>query len=181
MNVKKFKKLLLVLSVLALLPLGVSAKDKVNVYLFKKEGCPRCAEALEFFNGLDEEYKSYFNLVIKDVSKTDTNALLKKVVNHFKVNMKGVPFMVIGNQTYEGFKVGETEEQLKTAIKTNYENETRDVVASLMVNKKKNSSSIIWILLAIIVGIGFLMVMAKDNKKEVAPKKKATSKKNSKK
>lgn len=181
MHVKKFKKFLLVLSVLALLPLGVSAKDKVNVYLFKKEGCPHCAEALNFFNGLDSEYQSYFNLITKDVSESDTNAILKKIVNHFRISMRGVPFIVIGDQTFEGFKAGETDVNLKNAIKENYENETPDVVASLMVEKKKNSSNIVWIILAIILGICFLGVMAKDDKKEAAPKKKTTSKKKSKK
>ncbi len=176
---KKCKKGLILLAILALLPMGVFAKDKVNVYMFKKVGCPHCENALTFFDGLDEEYKSYFNLITKDVSESGTDALLKKIVNYFHISMKGVPFIVIGDKTFEGFNE-ETPEQLKTAIKEAYENETPDVVAPLMITKKKNSTSILWVILAIIVGIVFLSNVAKEKDEEieeVAPKKKTTPKK----
>ena len=177
---KKFKKVLLVLAILALLPIGVLAKDKVNVYMFKKEGCPHCANALTFLNGLDEEYQNYFNLITKDVSETGTNTLLKKIVNYFRINIKGVPFIVIGDKTFEGFNE-ETGEQLKTAIKEAYENETPDVVAPLMVIEKKNSSGVLWIILAIIAGVIFLGCMAKEKaeemENEVVSKKRTTSQK----
>ena len=80
--------------------------------------------------------------------------------------MKGVPLIVIGNQTFEGFN-DDMKEKIKSAIKTNYENESADVVLPLMTTSKtkENSSSIIWIILAIIVGIFFLWYIVKDDKK----------------
>lgn len=179
---KKVKNLLLILTVIALLPLSVFAKDKVNVYLFKKQGCSHCANALAFFNNLDEEYQSYFNLVTKELQNNETNnELLKKTINYFKVNLTGVPFIVIGEQTFEGYSE-KFDEQIKEAIKNAYENESRDVVASLMEDKTNESAITIIILIAVVFGVIFLVRMAKDNneeepKKEVVSKKKTTTKK----
>ena len=169
---KKNRKLIWAIVFLAMLPVSVLAKEKVNVYVFKKEGCPHCANAITFFNGLDDEYQSYFNLVLKDVSVTENSQLIKKVANTFKISIKGVPFIVIGNKTFEGFKT-DFEEDIKTAIKDAYENETPDVIAPLMFEKKTSSKNILWIILAIIIGILFLGIMAKEKepKKEVSNKK----------
>ena len=179
---KKIKNILLILTVVALLPLGVFAKDKVNVYLFKKQGCSHCANALTFFNSLDDEYQSYFNLVTKELLNNEANnELLAKTTKYFKVNLTGVPFIVIGEQTFEGYSE-KFDEQIKEAIKNAYENESRDVVASLTEDKTDKSATTIIILLAVVFGIIFLVRMAKDNneeepKKEVASKKKTTTKK----
>lgn len=163
---KWVKQILVIIVLISFFPINTLAKEKINVYVFKKEGCNYCENALSFFNAMDEEYKSYFNLVVKDVKESDTNVLLKKIVNYFKINMKGVPLIVIGNQTFEGFN-DDMKEKIKSAIKTNYENESADVVLPLMTTSKtkENSSSIIWIILAIIVGIFFLWYIVKDDKK----------------
>ncbi len=171
---KKIKYFLFVLTVVALLPLGVFAKEKVNVYLFKREGCGFCANALTFFNNLsnDEEYKNYFNLVTKEVSNSKINSeLLESVGDYFGVNVQGVPFIVIGEEHFEGYS-NTFDDQIKEAIKKAYENEIKDVVASLLGNEKEsNSATTIVILLAIIAGVAFLVYMAKEKNDPVVEEK----------
>lgn len=163
---KKIKYLLFALMVIAMLPLGVFAKEKVNVYLFKREGCGYCANALTFLTNLstDQEYQNYFNLVTKEVMNNKTNSvLMEEVAKHFGVDLKGVPFIIVGEQYFEGY-ANTFDEQIKEAIKNAYEQETQDVVASFGGQEKKSTSAAtIIIVLAVIAGVAFLIYMAKDN------------------
>lgn len=181
---KKVKYLLLVLTIIMLLPIGVLAKEKINVYLFKRDGCGFCANALSFFTELskEEEYQNYFNLVAKDVVKNKVDSdLMARAAKHFGLELNGVPFIVIGDQTFEGYS-NTFDDQIKEAIKNAYEQESDDVIASLT-NKKDTTSITIVILLAVGAGLGFLVYMAKANdteetiENEFKPKKSNTNKK----
>lgn len=188
---KKIKKLLLVLTILAVFPLGVFAKEKVNLYLFKREGCMYCAGALSFFESLgeDAEYQNYFNLVVKDVSNIENSNLMNKTAKKLGVTLSGVPFIVIGEQHFEGYTESYND-SLKEAIKNAYEHESRDIVAE---GNKDTSAATILILVAIVGGIAFLIYMAKDHstqdeeketeekssQKATEPKKATTTKKKS--
>lgn len=174
-HMKKIKFLFLVFTIFVLFPMTVIAKDKINVYLFKGEGCGYCANALSFFNSLDDEYQSYFQLVEKEVwHNSDNNDLMQKVASHFELEVKGVPFIVVGNIPFRGYD-SSFDEDIKRAIKESYENTDgsyQDVVASLAndssdVDKKAplNDTAItIIILIAAVAGIGFLIYMARDEK-----------------
>lgn len=166
---KKIKKIILVFAILTMLPIGVFAKEKVNVYLFKREGCGFCANALSFFTALSEdaEYQNYFNLVAKDVLNSKENSeLMEKSAKKLGVEISGVPFIVIGTEYFEGYS-NTFDDQIKSVIKNAYENESEDIVASLIGSEDDNSSAItIIILLAVVAGIAFLIYMAKENGSE---------------
>ena len=165
---RKIKKLLFTLAVLLLLPLSVFAKDKINVYIFKGETCGYCARALEFFNGLDEEYKSYFNLVEKEVWNDKNNAaLMESVGKHFNFEVKGVPFIVIGDKYFDGY-VSSYDDDIKSTIKAAYnDDDYKDVVSAIIDGENLDDSSstafTIIIILAVVAGVFFLVYMAKDN------------------
>lgn len=191
---KKLKRIIMVFAILALFPIGVFAKEKVNVYLFKREGCGYCASALTFFNTLseDEEYQNYFNLVTKETLNNKVNSeLMEKTAKKLNVSLNGVPFIVIGDKHFEGYDPqGGYDDQIKAAIKNAYENETQDIVASID-DAKDTSATTIVILIAVVAGVAFLIYMAKDSqsieeveepkeeivKEKVTPKKKTPSKK----
>ena len=142
------------------MPLNVFAAEKINVYIFKGEGCGYCEKALTFFNGLDEEYKSYFNLIEKEVWNNQDNATqMQKVADHFNEDVGGVPYIIIGDKTFQGF--AETyEEDIKAAIKKGYENTDgsyQDVVAAVLggvkIEKEDNGAAVtIIVILAVIAG-----------------------------
>lgn len=189
-EVKKIKNLLIVLAILVLMPLNVFAAEKINVYIFKGEGCGYCAKALTFFEGLDDEYKSYFNLVEKEVWNDENNATqMEKVADYFNEDVGGVPYIIIGEKTFQGF--AETyEEDIKEAIKEGYENADgtyKDVVASIIggveIKKDDNSAALtIIVIVAFIAGVAFLIYMARDDSSAEAEtkeeEKKTTAKKN---
>lgn len=192
------KKFLLMLTMIFLIPVTVFAasKEKINVYIFKGEGCGYCAKALTFFEGLDDEYQNYFNLIEKEVwNDKDNAAQMQEVAAHFDEEVNGVPYIIIGDKTFQGFSA-EYEEDIKKVIKDSYENKDdsyQDVVASVLKGdaissskgeKKDNGAAItIIVLAAIVAGIGFLIYMARDDSVEVVEEKKIsnTNKNNNKK
>ena len=183
---KKIKGLLCTLVVLLLMPFTVFAdsKEKINVYIFKGDGCGFCAKALTFFEGLDEEYQSYFNLVEKEVwYDEDHAALMQEVASYFGEDVSGVPYIIIGEKTFQGFDESQYGDSIKAAIKAGYENTDgsyKDVVASISggetttsSNKDDDNNSAITIIVIIvaIAGIGFLIYMARDDAEEVVEEK----------
>lgn len=192
---KKIKAILCTLVVLLFIPFTVFAdsKEKINVYIFKGDGCGFCAKALTFFEGLDEEYKSYFNLVEKEVWNDEDNAnLMEKVADYFNEDVKGVPYIIIGEKTFKGFDEEKYGDQIKSLIKTSYENSDgsyKDVVSEIIggkvTDKGNNTAVTIIVIIVAVAGVGFLVYMARDEEEvkqevdEVKPKtKKTTSTKN---
>ena len=117
--------------VLLLIPFAASAKEKVNVYLFRGEGCPHCEEALEFFDTLsqDEEYKDMYKLVTYEVwYDTENQELMKSVADALNKEVSGVPFIVIGTDSYNGYAAS-MDDKIKNTIKEAYESDDyKDVV-----------------------------------------------------
>lgn len=78
------KKLLLsfitILVCVCLLPV-VKAKSDVTVYMFTKDGCPACASALEYFNGLLAEDPDSFELVDLEIFDSEWNEVSEDAYN----------------------------------------------------------------------------------------------------
>ncbi len=80
------------------------SKDIINIYFFRGEGCPHCAEEEKFFES--ELTKKYKNIKIYDfeVWKNKENSeILKQIKENFKVTNNNVPFTVIGTKYLTGF------------------------------------------------------------------------------
>ena len=116
-------KFLLIMVMFALIPfVSVSAKEKINVYMFRGEGCPHCEEAEKWFKELekDKEYVSYYNLIDYEVWYDEENAdLMEDVAEKLDTTANGVPFMVIGEKYFNGFTES-MESDIKRAIKEAY-------------------------------------------------------------
>ena len=79
-------------------------KDKVNLYLFRGEGCPHCKEEEEWLKDIKDDYKDKLNIYDYEVWYNKDNAgIMKNVAKEFNTNVEGVPFTVIGNKYYIGF------------------------------------------------------------------------------
>lgn len=90
-----------------LLPV-VKAKSDVTVYMFTKDGCPACASALEYFNGLLADDPNSFELVDLEIFDSEWNEVSEDAYNlmidtldHFgeSTDPKDIatPLIVIGN------------------------------------------------------------------------------------
>ena len=146
---------------------NVSAASKINVYLFRGEGCPHCEEAIEWFDNTlskDEEYSKYYELVKYEVWYDQTNSeLMQNVAKELGTEASGVPFIVVGEKYFSGFSSTSSPEQLKKAIKDAYESDDyQDVVAAVKkgnsIKKKESETSILPIV--IVSSIAIVIVLA---------------------
>lgn len=174
---KKIKLLVVALVAIILLPFGVNAADKdpINVYIFKGDGCGYCAAALEFFESIEKDYGKYFNLVEYEVWYDEDNAnLMTEVASYFGEEIGGVPYIVIGDKTFQGYSETYNEE-IKTAIKNAYNDKDYvdavkavDGGASSSSDKKEDDSNKTTIIIIGVALVGFaaLFYFARDNETE---------------
>ena len=107
-------------------------KEKVTLYLFRKTGCPYCAQEMEFLDTIVNKYKKELEIVVINVSaSTDNQKLLQAVADELEISIQGLPFNIIGSKTQEGYAeiLNDTFENL---IKDAYETQPEDVVAKLI-------------------------------------------------
>ena len=96
------------------------SKEKINIYLFYGEGCPHCEELKNYLNSLDNKEKSYFNVYTFEVWNNSTNQqFMKESAKSLNKEVSGVPFLIIGNKTFEGYNES-MNIKIKKAIKTEY-------------------------------------------------------------
>lgn len=181
---KKMKYVLFLMLGMFLLPVISMAEERedINVYIFKSSTCPHCAEAMEFFETLeqDTEYANYFTLVPYETNGNSSEIkanveLATKVANYFDFDFEGVPLIVIGDKYYEGY-ASSMDEEIKEAIKSSYQNESYvDVVKGIQdgtieMPKKSNFGAymVLAILAVFIIGIGYLIYIARKDVVEEA-------------
>ena len=182
---KKIKLLLLLSIIGIILPLGVDAASKKNVYIFKGSTCGFCKKALTFFQDLvnDKDYADKFDLVEYEVWHNEENAKLgQAVATELGEEMDGVPYIVIGDQTFSGYTTS-YDDQIKAAIDTYYNDDSATSVVekvrdggeyevtpeyTLVKNdsSSNNADTIIAIVIIIIAvgGFGYVIYLSrKDN------------------
>ncbi len=99
---------------------------EVKVYFFRGEGCPHCEEAEEFFSSIEEEYGNLFEVIDYETWYNEENAaLMTKVGEARNEEIGGVPFILIGNKSWNGFTEQWGNEML-AEIKSQYEIEVAD-------------------------------------------------------
>lgn len=141
------KKIKTLLVLLALFFMGynvnnVNAKEKVNVYLFYGDGCPYCESAMEYFDGMDDEYKDKMELVKYEVwNDQDNAALLESVGTELGEKISGVPFIVIGDKTFAGYSE-EFNKDIEKAIDKFYEEDNAyDVMDNVSLTGNNNNNN----------------------------------------
>ena len=105
---KKLKYLVILLIAALVIPFTVHAdgeeSKEVKLYFFRGEGCPHCEEAEEWFKTIEEEYGSYFEVVDYETWYNQENAeLMQKVASARGEEANGVPYIIVGNQSWNGF------------------------------------------------------------------------------
>ncbi len=151
---------------------GTSEEDKrVKVYFFRGEGCPHCADAEEWFESIQEEYGSKYQIVDYEVWKNEDNAeLMDRVSEARDDGADGVPYIIIGNHSWNGF-AEDYEIEILEAIDAEYEKEpsSRYDIMELLpdIEKEKKeeskSSDIVTLIIIILVvgGVAYGVVQAR--------------------
>ena len=124
---KKIISLCLLL-VLLFCPLVVNAKEnKVTLYLFHGDGCPHCAEEIEYLNGIKDRYKNLKIVKYEVWYNEENSSFLSKVKSSFGIDNPYVPTTVIGNTLITGYS-SSTGNKIERAIKYYLENDYIDQV-----------------------------------------------------
>ena len=96
------------------------AEDDVNknvptMYVFHGSTCPHCHELINWLDTF--EYDKEYKVELLEVWGNQTNYnLLLKVANELKVEFDGVPFVVIGGESFSGFSKTKTPDIIKNAL-----------------------------------------------------------------
>ena len=127
--------------------------SKVNVYLFRGEGCPHCEEMLEFFDSIEEEFGQYYTMNTYEVWYNQDNAdLMQDVADKLGVSATGVPFLVIGDQTWNGY-ASSYDAEIEAKILSEYNSDSRyDVM--IAEEPKANNVAAVLIVVAVVGVIG---------------------------
>lgn len=188
---KKIKYLVILLIAILIIPFGVFAegeeetnteenteekteeKKEVPLYFFRGEGCSHCAEAEEWFKSIEEEYGSYFE--IKDYEtwyNEENQALMERVAEARGESADGVPYIIIGDKSWNGF-AEDYKEEIISEIKNVYEQNESDRYDIMKYlpdadekDKDKSGSSdfvALFFILLVIGGIGFLVYKTREN------------------
>ena len=124
-----------------------SAKEEVNLYFFRGEGCPHCEEAEEWFKSIEEEYGSMFKIVDYEVwNNEDNSELMSKVAEARNEEASGVPYIIVGNKSWNGFDKETMASEITDQIKSEYEKASKDRYDIMKLlpnikNEKKDSDS----------------------------------------
>ncbi|MBN1916177.1 hypothetical protein JW796_04295 [Candidatus Dojkabacteria bacterium] len=114
--------------------------NTLNVYLFYGDGCPHCSKERVFLNTIHEkypervsihEYEVYYNQ--KDIES------FTKAIDHLKIDVAGVPFLVIGEKYYVGYGDDDsTGQEILTEIERCLENGCKDNLSKLLLNSESD-------------------------------------------
>lgn len=133
-------------------------KGKINLYFFRMDGCPHCAEEEKWLENIKDKYTDYLNIYDYEIKNSKTNREyyynVKKVLNDDVT--KSVPYTVIGETYFVGFSetVGEQiENKIKELIDENVKS-SNDVKIPLLgkVNMKKVSIPLVATILGAVDG-----------------------------
>ena len=150
---KKLKYLVILLVAALLIPFGVFAEEEAEatdnkeeskeaiVYFFRGEGCSHCAEAEEWFESIEEEHGDKFQ--IKDYEtwyNEDNSKLMEQVAAARNESADGVPYIIVGDKSWNGF-AEEYKDEILGEIEKVYEQEVSeryDVMNYLDSDSKKD-------------------------------------------
>lgn len=149
--------------------------DQAIIYIFRGQGCGFCRKLLTYLNSISDEYGKYFKVVSFEVWKDSKNsALMTKVANFKGDQANGVPYYVIGDETFGGYSE-EYNQKIINAIMKQYEDKSSDVFKELEKSEKKNNQGngadtfaiIFWNLIIVGAFSGIVMYVNNKNKEVI--------------
>ena len=133
--------------------------------MFRGEGCGYCAKALEWFDSIKETEGKYFNLVTYEVWNDESNkAIMDKVANFLGDDVSGVPYIIVGDKSFQGFDESYKEGILnKIHEEYNKNEEDRfDVINKIESGADKKKDNIIsYFIVILVVALIIFVVVAR--------------------
>lgn len=141
------------------------------IYLFRGQGCMFCRAFISFLNSISNDYGKYFRLVSFEVyNDTNNDLLMSKVASYTGVPVQGVPYIIIGNQVFDGY-AEEYGDAIKKAIMDQYDKNDSDIFEKIQKAEKGNNIStiavIFWNFVIIAVATGINIYLSNKNTKKI--------------
>ena len=131
-------------------------KGKVNIYFFHKTSCPHCKKEGKLLDSLEEKYEN-INIYRFEVSGNSQNAkYLDEVKKLFDETSGGVPYTVIGTETFLGYNsyVGEKlEKTIQNYLGIKKETEQEKATFNLPILGKTDAKEVSIPFVAILLGV----------------------------
>ncbi len=148
--------------------------DQAIIYLFRGNGCGYCRNLLTYLSSLTEEYGKYFKVVSFEVwNDAANNALMSKVSTITGVAANGVPYYIIGGETFDGYNESYNE-RIVNAIMKQYQDNSEDVFEKLdeLENGKSTDTFaiIFWNAIIVFAAVGLNIYFASKNRKQILAK-----------
>jgi len=101
---------LLLMPIISLADTGINLDsaqtDKIDIYLFEREGCSFCAKEVEFFEKLVQE-RDDFNLIVVDIAQEGNRQQFDLIIEKYNLSMV-TPTTIVGEFIFQGFDSPET-------------------------------------------------------------------------
>ncbi len=144
--------------------------DKVNVYIFRGKTCWHCLDEITWLASNYADFKDVINVHTYEVWNNKGNEkLMNLVAKELGKKASGVPFTVVGKETFSGFseEVGTSIIEAAKKLQTSEEKyDIKDVInleeVSSTGNKKSDITMIILILVVLAGGIVFIYFISKS-------------------
>lgn len=136
---------------------GKDVEDgKVNIYFFHKTSCPHCKKEGKLLDSLEQKYEN-INIYRFEVSGDSQNAkYLDEVKKLFDETSGGVPYTVIGTETFLGYNsyVGEKlEKTIQNYLDIKKETEQEKATFNLPILGKTDAKEVSIPFVAILLGV----------------------------
>lgn len=136
---------------------GKDVEDgKVNIYFFHKTSCPHCKKEGKLLDSLEQKYEN-INIYRFEVSGDSQNAkYLDEVKKLFDETSGGVPYTVIGTETFLGYNsyVGEKlEKTIQNYLDIKKETEQEKATFNLPIVGKTDAKEVSIPFVAILLGV----------------------------
>ena len=115
------KKILLIIILTMLSITNVNALSKVktsevNIYLFYGETCPHCKEEKKLLDKYQKEYDNINIYKYEIVESKDNIDLLREIEKTLNIEVKSVPFTIIGEKHIQGYSKSKAPKLIKDVI-----------------------------------------------------------------
>ncbi len=152
--------------------------DQATIYIFRGQGCGYCRKLLTYLSSISNEYGKYFKVVSFEVWNDSKNsALMSKVAAAKGDSANGVPYYIIGNETFGGY-AEEYNDRIIQAIMDVYNNpdNNADVFEELDAAENKTNGNgggsdtvavIFWNFVVVAAATGVIVYFNNKNKNEI--------------
>ena len=148
---------------------------QATIYIFRGQGCGYCRKLLAYLNSISSEYGKYFKVVSFEVWNDSKNsALMSKVANLKGDSANGVPYYIIGDETFGGYAEEYNDRIVKAIMNVYNGNDTKDVFKDLEASEKGTTSgssdifaTVFWNLIIICAAAGVVIYFNNKNKEEI--------------